>query len=120
MSVELSSKITPISINPVEMEQVFVNLIRNAIEAESEGVSVAIRTRRRGDSILVSVRDNGRGITSEQKAHLFDPFFTTRQDDGGTGLGLSIVHGIVAMHGGSIEVQSKPDEGTKVHVRLPV
>lgn len=120
VSVELSSKVTPISMNPVEMEQVFVNLIRNAIEAESEGVSVTIRTRRAGDLILVSVRDNGRGITSEQKAHLFDPFFTTRQHDGGTGLGLSIVHGIVAMHGGSIEVKSKPDQGTTVHVRLPV
>ena len=118
--VELSSKVTPISMNTVEMEQVMVNLIRNAIEADSEGASVAIRTRRSGDSILVSVRDDGRGITDEQKAHLFDPFFTTRQRDGGTGLGLSIVHGIVAMHGGSIEVKSKPDQGTTVHVRLPI
>ncbi len=120
VSVELSSKVTPISMNTVEMEQVLVNLIRNAIEAESKGVSVAIRTWRAGDSILVSVRDNGRGMTSEQKAHLFDPFFTTRQRDGGTGLGLSIVHGIVAMHGGSIEVKSKPDQGTTVQVRLPI
>ena len=120
VSVELSSKVTPIAMNIIEMEQVLVNLIRNAIEADSKGVSVSIRTRRSGDSILVSVRDDGRGITSEQQAHLFDPFFTTRQREGGTGLGLSIVHGIVAMHGGSIEVKSKPDQGTTVHVRLPV
>ena len=120
VNVDLSPKVAQVSMNTVEMEQVLVNLIRNAIEAESTGVTVTIRTSQDGTSALVSVHDDGRGMTGEQTAHLFDPFYTTRQRDGGTGLGLSIVHGIVAMHGGSIDVQSKLDRGTTVSVRLPV
>lgn len=120
VNVVLSRDVTPLSMNQVEMEQVLVNLIRNAIEAGSEGVKLSVRTRQTERWVQVSVRDDGRGMTEEQKANLFDPFFTTRQPEGGTGLGLSIVHGIVAMHGGTIDVKSQPDRGTTVCVKLPV
>lgn len=119
VNVDLSPSISPVRVNMLEMEQVLVNLIRNAIEAESSGVTVTIRTWEKGRSIHFSVHDDGAGITAEEASHLFDPFYTTRQRDGGTGLGLSIVHGIVAMHGGRIDVESHVDQGTTVHVRLP-
>ncbi len=64
--------------------------------------------------------DNGRGMRDETRAHMFDPFFTTRRSDGGTGLGLSLVYGIVYDHGGTLEVISNQDQGTRVIVELPL
>jgi signal transduction histidine kinase len=104
---------------PVELEQVFVNIIRNAIEAKERGARVKVQVNLDRDSACVSVTDDGRGMSPEQKERIFDPFFTTRQSEGGTGLGLSIVHGIVSAHGGTIHVESKPHKGTTVIVCLP-
>jgi len=103
----------------VELEQVFVNVLRNAIESKPKGARIAIALIESTDIVRVSVTDNGIGMTPEQTARVFDPFFTTRQNQGGTGLGMSIVHGIVTNHGGDIRIQSRPKHGTTVVISLP-
>jgi len=103
----------------VELEQVFVNLVRNGIESKDEGARVTVRTGSDPDFARVTINDDGRGMNDEQKMRIFDPFFTTRQSEGGTGLGLSIVHGIVSGHGGTIRIDSQPQVGTRVLVCLP-
>ena len=103
----------------IEMQQVVTNLIRNAIEASTKGDRVTVETTPLPDSLRITIRDTGHGMTPQQKARMFDPFFTTREREGGTGLGLSITHGIVTAHGGSIHVDTTPDRGTTVSVCLP-
>jgi signal transduction histidine kinase len=66
------------------------------------------------------VKDNGGGIDAETRKHVFDPFFTTRLHEGGSGLGLSVAHGIVANHGGSLQVQSELGTGTSVTLEMPL
>ena len=105
--------------NPTAIEQVFVNLIQNAVQAGETENHVTLRTEAAQRIVRVSVQDAGRGMTEEQVRHLFDPFFTTRAESGGTGLGLSITHGIVADHGGTIQVHSRPGKGTRFVVELP-
>jgi len=107
------------TINPLEMEQVFVNLIVNAVESSKGGGRVSVKLDLADDRARVVVEDQGVGMPAELRSRVFDPFFTTRLHSGGTGLGLSIVHGIVRDHGGSIEVWSEPEKGTRVTVMLP-
>lgn len=106
--------------NPMEIEQVVVNLIRNAHEAGGEGVQVTIGSRVDGDEAAFWVQDNGPGIAPQNLQRLFDPFFSTRREQGGTGLGLSIVHGIVTKHGGRIDVNSTPGAGACFIIHLPL
>ena len=108
----------PAMLSPIEIEQMMVNLIHNASESRPEGVKIQIRTRRRDDSVLIEVEDDGRGMPPETRHHIFDPFYTTRLHEGGSGLGLSVVHGTVVDHGGEIYVESSVDGGTCVRVRL--
>jgi signal transduction histidine kinase len=103
----------------VELEQVFVNVIRNAVESKEHGARVTIQLAADPDVARVIVSDDGRGMTDEQQARIFEPFFTARPNRGGTGLGMSIAHGIVARHGGVIRVFSKLHKGTTVVVCLP-
>jgi two-component system cell cycle sensor histidine kinase/response regulator CckA len=116
---ELTPGLPAVMANPIQIEQVLVNLIRNAIEAGSRNLQVDIHTESAPDKIRVMIRDNGRGMTAEQKERLFDPFYTTRQSKGGTGLGLSISHGIITEHGGSMDVRSKLGHGTTIAIDLP-
>jgi signal transduction histidine kinase len=116
---ELRAPLPKVKLNPGQIEQVLVNLIQNAVES-GEGVRVVVSTRSATGRVRVAVQDDGRGMTEEQKSHLFDPFFTTREREGGTGLGLSIAHGIVTSHGGTIDVESEPGRGTMILVELPV
>jgi two-component system NtrC family sensor kinase len=80
---------------------------------------VIVRAEGTPEGVRIEVQDNGRGLTDEQLKRVFDPFFTTRQEAGGTGLGLSIAHGIVAEHGGRIDVHSRCGQGTTFVVELP-
>jgi signal transduction histidine kinase len=105
--------------NAVELEQVFSNLLRNAIEASHPGGQVRVQTCSASGSVRVSIQDHGRGMTQEQQARAFEPFYTTRGDEGGTGLGLSLCHGIVTAHGGALHIESQPSETTTVMVELP-
>ena len=112
--------------NPIELEQVFINLIRNAIESQPSGATVHVSTRLIGEEIEIVIEDDGPGIPEIHANHVFDPFYTTRLREGGTGLGLSVAHGIIEDHGGSMWLAhtantSSPDSasGARFHIRLP-
>jgi signal transduction histidine kinase len=103
-----------------ELNQVWTNLIDNAIDAVSGKGKICIGTCREGDHVVVEIVDDGPGIPKEVQAHMFEPFFTTKSVGTGTGLGLVICHRIIAdRHGGEIEFDSKPGE-TRFKVRLPL
>jgi len=106
--------------NATEIEQVWVNLIHNAIGAMPDGGRVAMTTRKVGDVIRVTVADNGCGMTEFEREHALEPFFSSRAGSGGTGLGLSICHGIVTSHGGTIDLASVEGQGTTLTVELPM
>ena len=106
--------------NPLEIELVLVNLLRNAVEAGGDNATIRIRTGWNEDFVQVAVEDYGCGMDEEQLAHVFDPLYTTRRLHGGSGLGMSIAYGIVQRHGGWMEVQSQLNAGTTVSIALPV
>lgn len=106
--------------NAVELEQVLVNLLHNAIHASQTGMSVAVTAQRIGDVAQITVRDSGRGMSERELQQAMDPFFTTRQTEGGTGLGLSVCHGIISDHQGQLDIQSELDQGTEVAIRIPL
>jgi two-component system NtrC family sensor kinase len=114
-----------------QMEQVLMNLATNARDAMPEGGLLNITTRLTGpDSALspaldrkyalVTITDSGVGMDETTREHIFEPFFTTKEVGKGTGLGLSIVYGIIKQHGGFIEVESEPGEGTTFRIYLPL
>jgi signal transduction histidine kinase len=109
-----------VAMNPLEIELVLINLIRNAIEAGDGKVVVSIATMPIDGGVRVTVSDNGCGMSKELLAHVFDPLFTTRRDKGGSGLGMSIAHGIIHAHQGRMEVTSQEGKGTAVTIDLPV
>ncbi|UCG17566.1 MAG: PhnD/SsuA/transferrin family substrate-binding protein [Phycisphaerales bacterium] len=117
--VVLSSDLPDVLMNPIQVEQAFVNLIQNAVESSGPGTRITVLTESTPDAVRGTVSDHGRGMTAEEQARVFDPFFTTRFREGGTGLGLSIVHGIIAEHGGTIRVNSESGRGTTITVELP-
>ena len=119
LELDLDPSLQEVNINPTELEQVILNLIRNALEAGQAGACVKVRTRKLEDGMCLSVCDNGPGMPMEQLGRIFDPFYTTRGKEGGTGLGLSIVHGIIHAHGGRIDVESRPSQGTIFNIELP-
>jgi signal transduction histidine kinase len=107
-----------------QLTQVFLNLVTNAVDAMPDGGAIVLETRAGQDDagravITVSVSDAGSGIAPEHLARIFEPFYTTKPEGRGTGLGLSVSLGIVRMHGGAIDVESKPDRGTTMRVTLP-
>ncbi|MCL6555459.1 MAG: HAMP domain-containing protein [Burkholderiales bacterium] len=120
------------------LQQVFVNLIRNALDGLStdgeirisarrlrvdgppQGTSLGIGCETEGEVVEISVADNGPGIAPDILPHIFDPFFTTKEVGHGMGLGLFVVYQIVDEHGGCIAVQSTPGEGATFRIRLPV
>ncbi|MCM3871488.1 MAG: ATP-binding protein [Pyrinomonadaceae bacterium] len=102
-----------------ELNQVWTNLIVNAVDAMSEGGTLKVRTKREPTDILVEIRDNGSGIPADLKSRIFEPFFTTKPVGEGTGLGLDTVARIVRKHRGNIRFESKPGD-TCFQVRLPL
>jgi signal transduction histidine kinase len=102
-----------------ELNQVWTNLIVNAVDAMSEGGKLKVRTKREPTDILVEIRDNGSGISESVKSRIFEPFFTTKAVGEGTGLGLDTVARIVRKHRGNVRFESKPGD-TCFQVRLPV
>jgi len=105
---------------PDQLTQVFLNIIINAVEAMPDGGDLRVGTLLTDDRrwVLVAFQDSGPGLTAEQIAHIFEPFYTTKPS--GPGLGLAISYGIVERHGGTIEVSSQPGQGATFVVRLPV
>jgi len=112
-----------VSCNSHQLKLVFNNLLLNAVQSMPDGGMLRITSHTEpGDPAwgLAVVSDTGVGITRATLRRIFDPFFTTKPVGEGTGLGLSIVYGIVEQHGGRIDVDSTPGQGTVVHVRLPL
>lgn len=107
--------------SPNQIKQACVALIVNATEAIRENGEISIRTLNPDDSsIRIEIIDNGVGISEEDQPHIFEPFFSTKQDASGIGLGLAIVHGIIQNHKGKIQVRSEVGAGTTISVTLPL
>ncbi|MEK6742017.1 MAG: ATP-binding protein [Nitrospirota bacterium] len=112
--------VRPVKIDPDQMQQVFLNLLLNARDAMPEGGKLDISMKESEGRVAMVFADTGTGIETEVKDKVFDPFFTTKGPTRGTGLGLSICYSIVKDHGGTIEVESEKDKGTKFIITLPV
>jgi signal transduction histidine kinase len=106
--------------NPMQLQQVFTNLILNAAQAMPDGGRLSIRSVHEANTIIASVSDTGKGVPPELRHRIFDPFFTTKPVGEGTGLGLSVSYGIVRRHGGEIRVESEEGKGATFSVVLPV
>ena len=117
---QFTSDLPPLENAAPGLNQVWTNLLDNAIDASPEGGEISISTRRDGDRIAVSFADRGSGISEEDKKHIFEPFFTTKPVGSGTGLGLDIARRIVeSKHGGEIALRSN-SQGTEFTVYLPI
>ena len=105
--------------NPAELNHLFLNLLRNAIQALTDDGAITLKSWFDDDFIYASVSDNGHGIPDELKERIFEPFFTTRDVGKGTGLGLSVCHDIITKHNGILLVESSIGAGTTISVKLP-
>lgn len=103
-----------------ELQQVFINLALNALDAMPDGGKLALRAVNRGRHLVLHVEDTGSGILPEVGRRVFEPFFTTKEPGSGTGLGLAVSYGIVQKHGGTIGFESVPGNGTTFTVQLPI
>lgn len=111
--------VPPLKVNPDRLQQVFLNLIINALDAMPDGGSLHISVKEMDSAVEVVFSDSGTGIEESAIERIFDPFFTTKHGRG-TGLGLSICYGIIKEHGGTIAAKSRKGEGTTFVVRLPL
>lgn len=121
MQTQLDDMLPPLLVDAAMIEQAFLNICRNALEAMPEAGRLRIAARRSGEDgrvAVIEIEDNGSGIDDKDMPHIFNPFFTTKSS--GTGLGLTPVKKIVELHAGSIEILSKKGEGTRVVVTLPL
>jgi len=103
---------------PDQLTQVLLNLIINAVEAMPNGGALTISAAAQDDWLAVEVRDTGPGLSPDEIAKIFEPFYTTKSN--GTGLGLAVSYGIIQQHGGRIDVNSTAGVGTTFTVRLPI
>jgi len=106
--------------NEGQLHQVLLNVLTNAVHAISEYGLIKIRTNNDDNNLIISVKDNGSGISEENLSKVFDPFFTTKDPGRGTGLGMSISLKIIKEHNGKIEFKSKVNKGTEVIITLPI
>ncbi len=110
----------PLEGDPAELREMLTNLIFNAVDAQPQGGTITLRAlaEEGGQGIRLEVSDTGTGMTEEVRRRCLEPFFTTK-GDAGTGLGLSAVYGIIQRHGGAIEIESEPGQGTCFQISLP-
>ena len=117
VTLNLPSALPSVALDPAQMEQVFFNLIKNALEAVKDGGSIGIELSSDDNDVITAIRDDGHGMSPEQVAHLFEPYRTSKEH--GTGLGLMISARIVRDHGGTISVESELGKGTSFTIRIP-
>ena len=117
VTLDIPSALPSVAIDRNQMEQVFFNLLKNALEAMKDGGEISITVGADDNDVTVTICDSGAGMTSEQLAHLFEPYRTTKS--GGSGLGLMVTARIVHDHGGTIDAESEVGEGSSFTVRLP-
>ncbi|MFQ5951849.1 MAG: PAS domain S-box protein [Candidatus Omnitrophota bacterium] len=115
---KLVTSLPPVKVDEKQMQEVFINLMRNAFEAMGKGGKVTITTKEEDSHVRIDFTDTGPGIPEENIEKILDPFFTTKKE--GTGLGLSVCYGILKAHGGDLKYTSKPGEGTTATVLLPI
>ena len=118
VKLKLARQLTATPIDPTQMQQVLVNLVKNSMHAMTQGGTLTLQTGEGADGVWMSVEDTGGGIPQEQINRIFEPFYTTKKK--GTGLGLMIVQRIVRAHGGRIELESHVGRGTTFRVWLPL
>ncbi|HEX3857223.1 MAG TPA: ATP-binding protein [Verrucomicrobiae bacterium] len=118
VKTKLSRNLTPTPIDATQMQQVLVNLVKNAAQAMTNGGILTLQTGENADAVWVSVADTGGGIPQEQINRIFEPFYTTKKK--GSGLGLMIVQRIVRAHDGKIELESHVGRGTTFRIWLPL
>jgi signal transduction histidine kinase len=111
-------EVAPVLGKPIELREVLVNIINNALETMRNGDCLSFRTGEEDDTVFVSISDTGEGMDEDVQKNVFDPFFTTRSPIG-KGLGLSISYGIITRHGGKIDVESEVGKGSTFTIRLP-
>ncbi|MEJ2031455.1 MAG: ATP-binding protein, partial [Deltaproteobacteria bacterium] len=118
--LELAEALPDIYVDEHQIQQVLVNMITNAIQAMSKGGRLLLASRHLPDQddVEIEIRDTGKGIPSEYLDHIFDPFFSTKEESG-TGLGLWVSYGIIKNHGGNIRVESSVGAGTTFFIILP-
>jgi len=121
LSLQLEAGLPHIKADDGQLRQALIALLMNALDATPPGGHVDVRTQRgAADTVVLTVADDGSGISPENLDKIFSPFFTTKPVGQGTGLGLAICHGIVASHGGEIRVDSEPGKGARLSLVLPV
>lgn len=124
LALHLEEELPWASVDTNQMKQVLLNLVHNALQAMPNGGEMEIRTETASlnerDWVIISVRDTGVGIPQLEQGRIFEPFYTTKGNQGGTGLGLAVTYGIVTDHGGHIDVESQPGSGSTFTVWLPV
>lgn len=121
ITLDIEADLPPVLIDPVELEQVLVNLMNNSFDAiGKKGGDVRIAAHHEKGRLHLTVTDDGKGIKSEELEHIFEPFYTSKPVGMGTGLGLSVCYGIVHSWGGRIAVESERGGGTTVHIYLPL
>ena len=121
VSVQVDPEVPQIESDPGRLQEIFLNLINNALAAMADGGRLAINVRRSDDGfICVTVADTGCGIPEAIMHRIFEPFFSTKSASGGTGLGLSITYGLIQEIGGEIRVKSEVGRGTEFSVFLPL
>jgi two-component system sporulation sensor kinase A len=117
---EIVAELPPIMADSIQLERVFLNLMKNAIEAMPKGGAITIRPSINNGYIRIEVTDTGTGISPENIESIFEPLFTTKAESGGTGIGLSVCRTIIEAHSGTIEVESEEGKGTKFIVQIPL
>ena len=134
LEIDLAEDTGNVRVDPTQLQQVFLNLVLNARDATKEGGRIMVRTQnvtiapkhsrrvadpKPGDYVVISVADNGSGMTADTRKTLFEPFFTTKGEGKGTGLGLALVYGVVTQSGGHILVDSELGQGSTFKIYLP-
>jgi two-component system sensor histidine kinase KdpD len=122
VSVHIEPELPLLQFDYVEIAQVLINLIENAVKYTPPGTPIAISARRRPGMVEIAVHDEGPGIPQNKQAHLFDKFYRAHSGNAasGTGIGLAIVKGLVEAHGGTVSVESAPGRGTTFRFTLPL
>ncbi|MGD9818736.1 MAG: ATP-binding protein [Desulfomonilaceae bacterium] len=120
VNLNLGKELPKIESDRGQLQQVFLNILNNALQAMDDGGTVSLATFERDENFIgVTIQDTGHGMSEETLKHVFEPFFTTKAAGKGTGLGLSITYGLVKKLGGDVDVQSKIGKGTRFTVYLP-
>ena len=112
--------ISQIKCHPGRLNQVFMNVIDNAIQATQDNGVIEISSHQQKEELVIAIKDTGTGMSPEVLSKIFDPFYTTKDVGQGTGLGMFISYGIIEEHNGKIDVKSQPNKGTEVTIYLPL